>query len=91
MEQLKGELLSIIGFLDWYGTYIPNYSKERLEIQEFLNRIDERKHLQHSPQLLSEALHMCKIIRDRNQNYHEKLQELARTLFQNYPDSQPRL
>ena len=59
--------MSIVAFLDWYGAFIPDYSKERLEIKGFLSMMEAKEHSQHSPQRLAEALHMCKIIRDRNQ------------------------
>ena len=54
---------------------------------EFLSTMAAKEHLQYSPQLLAEALHMCKILRDRNHFYHETLQDVAK--HRNYPDSKP--
>ena len=89
MEQLKEELISIVGFLDWYGQFLPDHTRERLRIMEFITTMQAKQHLPHYPELLAKALHMCKLLRDRNQAYHDTLQDVAKHHFRNYPDSKP--
>ena len=89
MEQLKEDLISIVGFLDWYGQFLPDHTRERLRIMEFISTMQAKENLPHNHELLAEALQMCKILRDRNQIYHETLFEKARHHFRNYPDSKP--
>ena len=89
MDQLKEDLISIVGFLDWYGQFLPDHTRERLRIMEFISTMQAKENLPHNHELLTEALQMCKIFRDRNQIYHETLFEKARHHFRNYPDSKP--
>lgn len=89
MEQLKEDLISIVGFLDWYGQFLPDQTRVKYKIMEFISSMNSKEHLAYNKNLLPEALHMCKIIKDRNQIYHETLFEKARHHFRNYPDSKP--
>ena len=89
MEQLREDLISIVSFLDWYGHFLPDQTKVRHKIMEFMSSMNTKEHLAYNKELLPEALHMCKIIKDRNQIYHETLIEKARHHFRNYPDSKP--
>ena len=89
MEQLKEDLISIVGFLDWYGQFLPDHTRVKYKIMEFMSSMNNKEHLAYNKELLAEALLMCKIIKDRNQIYHETLFEKARHHFRNYPDSKP--
>ena len=89
MEQLREDLISIVGFLDWYGQFLPDHTGVKYKIMDFMSSMDDKKYLPYNKELLKEALHMCKRIRDRNLLYHESLFEKARHHFRNYPDSRP--
>ena len=89
MEQLKEDLISIVGFFDWYGQFLPDHTREKFRIMEFIATMNAKENLPYNHELLAEALHMCKILRDRNQIYHETLYEKAKHHFRNYPDSKP--
>ena len=89
MEQLKEDLISIVGFLDWYDQFLPEQTRVKYKIMEFISSMNSKEHLAYNKELLAEALHMCKTVKDRNQLYHETLFEKARHHFRNYPDSKP--
>ena len=81
--------ISSVGFLDWYGQFLPDHTGVKYKIMDFMSSMDDKKYLPYNKELLKEALHMCKRIRDRNLLYHESLFEKARDHFKNYPDSRP--
>ena len=82
MEQLKEDLISIVGFLDWYGQFLPDHTRERLRIMEFISTMQAKENLPHNHELLAEALQMCKILRDRNQIYQKLYLKKQDTTFE---------